>query len=123
MGFNIVKRGATDADHEYIGWYRSLDGADFYNETEYFTIESDSSVEYGVYDPSNGGSIVTDPTRKREELAAEVRAKRDQLISETDWWASSDLTMTQAQIDYRQALRNISSQSGFPETVTWPTKP
>jgi len=53
---------------------------------------------------------------------AEVRQKRNDLLSSTDWWASSDLTMTQAQIDYRQSLRDITDQSGFPN-VTWPTKP
>jgi hypothetical protein len=31
--------------------------------------------------------------------------------------------MTQAEIDYRQALRDVPAQAGFPENVTWPTKP
>lgn len=53
----------------------------------------------------------------------DIRNKRDVLLAETDWWANSDRTMTQAQIDYRQALRDITSQAGFPENVTWPTKP
>lgn len=53
----------------------------------------------------------------------EVRAERNKLLAETDWWALSDHTMTQAQEDYRQALRDITDQSGFPESVTWPTKP
>lgn len=53
----------------------------------------------------------------------DIRNKRDVLLAETNWWANSDRTMTQAQIDYRQALRDITSQAGFPENVTWPTKP
>lgn len=52
-----------------------------------------------------------------------IRGKRDALLSECDWWASTDLTMTQEQIDYRQALRDITSQAGFPESITWPVKP
>ena len=54
----------------------------------------------------------------------EVRAERNKLLAETDWWALSDHTMTQAQEDYRQALRDITtSQSNFPFDITWPTKP
>lgn len=52
-----------------------------------------------------------------------VREERDRLLSETDWWASSDLTMTQAQTDYRQALRDITDNATSLDDVTWPTKP
>lgn len=58
-----------------------------------------------------------------EGKAEAVRAERDSLIAETDWWASSDLTMTDAQASYRQALRDVTSQSGFPQSVVWPVKP
>jgi len=53
----------------------------------------------------------------------EVRAERDTLIAETDWWATSDRTMTAEQTAYRQALRDITDQDGFPTNITWPTKP
>ena len=53
----------------------------------------------------------------------DIRRDRDNLLAETDWWAMSDRTMTQAEIDYRQALRDVPQQAGFPENVTWPTKP
>jgi len=53
----------------------------------------------------------------------EAREKRNTLLAETDWWAVSDRTMTQAETDYRQALRDVPQQEGFPVTVTWPTKP
>ena len=55
--------------------------------------------------------------------AAQVRAERDQFIAETDWWSASDLTMTAEQTAYRQALRDVPAQAGFPTNVTWPTKP
>lgn len=58
-----------------------------------------------------------------DRAAEEVRRERNQLLAGTDWWALSDNTMTQAQIDYRQALRDITDQAGFPHDVTWPTKP
>ena len=53
----------------------------------------------------------------------EVRVERDTLIAETDVWALSDRTMTAEQTAYRQALRDITNQAGFPTDVTWPTKP
>lgn len=53
---------------------------------------------------------------------AAVREERNKLIAETDWWASSDLTITDEQRTYRQALRDVPSQ-GDPLNITWPTKP
>lgn len=53
----------------------------------------------------------------------QIRSQRDQLIAETDWWATSDRTMTAEQTAYRQALRDITDQAGFPTDITWPTKP
>ena len=52
-----------------------------------------------------------------------VRNKRDQLLKETDWMALSDVTMSTEMQSYRQALRDITGQAGFPYSVTWPTKP
>ena len=53
---------------------------------------------------------------------ANVRSKRDGLLSETDWMALSDVTMSDSITAYRQALRDIPDQAGFPFSVTWPTK-
>jgi hypothetical protein len=54
---------------------------------------------------------------------AQIRNKRDAYLAETDWWATSDRTMTAEQTAYRQALRDITDQAGFPTDITWPTKP
>jgi hypothetical protein len=54
---------------------------------------------------------------------AEVRRQRDAKIAETDWWVLPDRTPTQAQLDYRQALRDITSTFSSPDVVVWPTKP
>jgi len=51
-----------------------------------------------------------------------VRYERDTLIAKTDVWALPDRTMSQAQIDYRQALRDITTESD-PNDITWPEKP
>ena len=55
--------------------------------------------------------------------AASIRLERDALLPETDWTALSDVTMTAEMATYRQALRDITAQSGFPHSVNWPTKP
>jgi hypothetical protein len=52
-----------------------------------------------------------------------LREERDRLIAETDWWASSDLTMSSAQTKYRQDLRDITKTATSLDDVTWPTKP
>ena len=53
----------------------------------------------------------------------EARVLRDDLLAATDWTANSDVTMSDAMREYRQALRDVPSQAGFPYEVTWPTKP
>ena len=55
--------------------------------------------------------------------AAKVRATRDTLLAETDFYALSDVTMSAEMTTYRQALRDVPSQAGFPYTITWPEKP
>ena len=52
-----------------------------------------------------------------------LREKRDELLAETDWWASSDRTMTAEQTAYRQALRDLPANTTDPENPVWPTKP
>jgi len=58
-------------------------------------------------------------------VAASNRSKRNSLIAETDWWASVDLTMTAEQTAYRQALRDITTHSNWPNLSDddWPVKP
>ncbi|MDA7498705.1 phage tail assembly chaperone [bacterium] len=53
------------------------------------------------------------------------RTIRDALLAETDWWASTDLTMTAEQTAYRQALRDITDHANWPDLLDadWPIKP
>lgn len=53
------------------------------------------------------------------------RQKRNQLLSETDYFALSDVTMTSEMASYRQALRDLPSHSNWPnlDEADWPTKP
>ena len=55
--------------------------------------------------------------------ADEARALRDSLLAATDWTANSDVTMSDEMRTYRQALRDVPAQAGFPDDVTWPVKP
>ena len=51
-----------------------------------------------------------------------ARAERDNLLSESDVYALAD-RITDEWRTYRQALRDVPSQAGFPDNITWPTKP
>jgi len=58
-----------------------------------------------------------------ESLAAQYRARRDELLAATDWRFRSDLTPSQAWIDYCATLRDVPQQDGFPHSIVWPEKP
>ena len=49
-----------------------------------------------------------------------IRNDRDRRIALTDWTASTDVTMTAEMTTYRQALRDVPAQAGFPNTIDWP---
>ena len=62
-----------------------------------------------------------------EQPAKEARAERDRLLTESDWVTiratdTGDPVPTEW-LDYRQSLRDITEQTGFPEEIEWPTKP
>ena len=55
-----------------------------------------------------------------------LRAKRNLLLAETDWWASSDLVMSDERKVYRQTLRGLPAgldTADKVKAVTWPEKP
>jgi hypothetical protein len=56
-------------------------------------------------------------------VATNLRSSRNALLAETDYLALSDNTMSAEMATYRQALRDITAQAGFPHNVTFPTKP
>jgi hypothetical protein len=65
--------------------------------------------------------------KKDSDQASAVRADRNKRVAEADWTQLPDAPLTAAQrlawANYRQALRDITAQGGFPWTVTWPNKP
>ena len=62
-------------------------------------------------------------TEPYPDAADRIRAHRNRLLAETDYMALSDTTLTLEWATYRQALRDITEQQGFPLSVTWPVKP
>ena len=52
-----------------------------------------------------------------------IREHRNNLLSETDWTANSDVTMSDAMKTYRQELRDVPASNTVYADVTWPTKP
>jgi hypothetical protein len=67
-----------------------------------------------------GYTVANKPQDQAEDA---VRNQRNRLLQETGWMALSDNTISPAWASYRQALRDITAQEGFPYSVTWPTKP
>ena len=62
-----------------------------------------------------------------EEYAAEARELRNQLLADTDYLVVPDYPVSEEKREaiksYRQALRDISKQAGFPRNIEWPVKP
>ena len=109
----------------------------------YICMESDTEPEFytrwvhttpeshdNVGDKSSGiGSIAIVLTDAEYDtvLAASARQKRDRLIAATDYLVTPDYPIESDRLAkvkiYRQALRDIPEQAGFPRTITWPDKP
>ena len=116
-----------EIEHPDYGWIPyTLDPAD----TD-MTINNDDLLAAMI---ANGDVAAYVPPTQAEldaEAAAAVRAERDMKLStEVDpiagnalRWASLTADQQQAWADYRQALLDITQQSGFPQDVVWPTKP
>ena len=81
-----------------------------------------TSEEQAEYDARNTAWTKEAPTRRM----AELRSQRDALLVETDYMGNSDVTMSDAWKTYRQALRDITSQTPSDDAlsnITFPTKP
>lgn len=59
-----------------------------------------------------------------DEQAKAIRTDRDKRLADTDWTQVADAPVNkQAWATYRQALRDIPLQAGFPWNVSWPSEP
>lgn len=68
---------------------------------------------------------VPEPTSEQQEM--QIRAQRNSLLTLCDWTQLPDAPLTAEQkqtwVEYRQALRDVPEQAGFPENVVWPSTP
>ena len=126
--------GGYTTPADLTGWVQIDEGTgDRYNlcQSHYFDgglYTSDGIPRYKLVD----GEAVE---RTEEELALDrmplqagaIRAQRDRLLAATDWTQTLDAPLDkvtqEAMRTYRQALRDIPQQVGFPEAITWPEMP
>ena len=101
-------------------------------EPEFFTrwVHTPADSPDNVGDKTGGiGSIaiVLTDTEYDTVLAASARQKRDRIIAATDYLVTPDYPISDDRLAkvkiYRQALRDIPEQAGFPRTIIWPEKP
>lgn len=66
-----------------------------------------------------------DLARDEENAGLYAREMRNRLLAETDWTQGVDVpsAIKDVYAEYRQALRDVPSQEGFPQNIIWPTKP
>ena len=101
-------------------------------EPEFYTrwvhTPADSTDNVAPKDTDVGGiAIYLTDAEYDTVLAASARQKRDRLIAVTDYLVTPDYPIESDRLAkvkiYRQALRDIPEQAGFPRTITWPEKP
>lgn len=67
---------------------------------------------------------VPPPPPSAKDQAYSVRRNRDRLLTASDWTQVADAPVDQAAwATYRQALRDVPQQAGFPDNITWPEVP
>lgn len=100
-------------------------------------VEVDDEIfqKFGVDQPPEGKCRGVSPTGSpvwvdlpeptTEELAVGIRMQRDLLLRESDWTQAADIpdTTKLPWREYRDALRDIPQQEGFPKAVIWPDRP
>lgn len=77
--------------------------------------------EEAAWDAEVAAYNAQEPARKAEE----ARRDRNRLLAETDWSQGKDVpdAVSSKYAAYRQALRDVPQQPGFPDSVQWPVKP
>jgi len=111
--YQTVRRNGVTQDANN-NWVEAWEIADMFSDTTEDGVTTTKAEHEAAYQ-----------ARLDSDAAERNRNERDRLIAETDWWASSDLTMTAEQTAYRQALRDITTHANWPHLGEddWPTKP
>jgi hypothetical protein len=87
--------------------------------TEYTETDEDGVETTVTVQDQKDAKVVAD----NAALAETARIERNDLLKDTDHYGLSDMTMSAEVAAYRQALRDVPQQAGFPSAITWPTKP
>lgn len=127
-----ISEAITALAPEGLQWVLSGEPTNAYEFNTMFSVvigEDDSGTAILSYEDDDWQGITWDAAEKKlaelnlEEPLKLLRAERDKRIAETDWWASSDLTMTAERTAYRQALRDITNTYTSLDDVVWPVNP
>ena len=113
-----TENGAIDCEIEHpdYGWIP-------------FTASPDDCEAHGrelfarISAAGNIAAYVPPPPPTPEELAAQARTQRNSLLASTDWTQLPDVPQAtrEAYAVYRQALRDVPKQDGFPTDINWPS--
>jgi hypothetical protein len=121
----------SNAEHTAIDCF--ITTSQFGDEVLPFTASQDDVAEHGraifadIVDGKYGviGAYVAPPALTTDELSAAARIQRNALLTATDWTQAADVPQATKDLwtTYRQALRDVPEQSGFPTNIVWPVKP
>jgi len=109
LGASVVLEGPTPTFTRYQGIAR--DGVE--------QIDGQWFTKWKIVDFDDAVKAVVD-----EQQAKSVRTTRDEKLKDSDWTQVADAPVDKTVwATYRQALRDVPTQSGFPCDITWPTQP
>ena len=101
----------------------------YYNPATQCRIECDAVLVDGVWTQVYAVEELTEQEKAAAyaEAATRIRAERDRYLAKTDWWVSKATEvggiLPTNQQTYRQQLRDVTAQAGFPWDVQWPEPP
>ena len=103
----------TDVPNDIVNWASLVNGVWTNPPAPVLPTDAEIALQQATY-----------KAQRDTEQAASVRALRTQKLKDCDWTQISDSTADKAAwATYRQALRDITTQAGFPWTVEWPVQP
>ena len=128
MNLEITSAKYTDRSKVQFLAFIRVDGSDPF--PFYVSLENeDSSEAYKIIKArfDAGDLVPDDPDIDLDAIAADVRSTRNRMLTDTDYLVNPDYPISDADREavkaYRQALRDITKQDGFPLEVVWPEKP
>ena len=97
-----------------------------FQQSGHITNTIDGTSYHLKWDSSEKEVVKDDTAKTAWELAEEwkrIRTQRNRLLSETDYLALKDNTLSTAMKEYRNKLRSVPQDNSDPYNITWPTKP